>query len=96
MLIVKIKDDNGFHPSEFQNDRNECWMEGYIEVPKDLESALVSSKGFCDLVIKEGVLTDVVPRMDRESDREYNLDVSPMEQLRADIDYLALMSGVNL
>ena len=66
MLITKIKDIDGFHPSEFQNDRAVCWLDGYIEVPTNLENTFIISKGYCDLVIEGGVLTNVVPRPDYE------------------------------
>ena len=73
MLIAKIKDDNGFHSSEFQEGRNICWVDGYIEVPKHLENTFILSKGFCDLIIKDGVLTDIVPRPDYEPEIEPNV-----------------------
>ena len=64
MLIVKIDSKNNFHSFEFQSHRNECWLRGYIEVPKNLESLVVDSKGYCDLIIEGGVLTNVIPRSD--------------------------------
>ena len=97
MLIVKIKADKGFHPSEFQSGRTRCWLDGYVEVPKNLERMFMGSKGYCDLVIEDGALINIIPRPDYEPKApQEDFEVSPIEQLRADIDYLALMSGVNL
>ena len=64
MIIVKINGENNFHPFEFQSHRDECWLQGYIEVPKKLEKALVDSNGFCDLVIEGKTLTNIIPRPD--------------------------------
>ena len=66
MIIVKTEAINGFHPYEFQSGRTECWQHGYIEVPKDIEGALITSKGYCDLVIEDGTLINVVHRPDYE------------------------------
>lgn len=62
MLIVQIDAKNNFHSFESQSNRAECWMEGYIEVPKELEIKLITSKGYCDLIIEEGVLKNILPR----------------------------------
>lgn len=66
MLIVKIDAFNGFHTSEFQSGREQCWKDGYIEVPKKLENKFEISKGYCDLNIKEGILVDIIPHPERE------------------------------
>ena len=97
MLIVKIDSNDGFHPSEFQYGRVRCWKDGYIEVPKNLEDVLMDTKGYCDLVVDGEALINVIPQPDREPKiSEEDFEVTAIEQLRADIDYLALMSGVNL
>ena len=64
MLIVKIDGKNNFHTFEFQSQRDSCWIEGYIEVPESLEDILVDSNGFCDLIIENGILADIIPRPD--------------------------------
>ena len=64
MIIVKIDSENNFHPFEFQSHRGECWLQGYIEVPKRLEKVLVESSGFCDLVIEGETLINIIPRPD--------------------------------
>lgn len=62
MLIVKIEAINNQHYFECQSNRDRCWLDGYIEVPKPLEIKLISSKGYCDLVIENGELRDVISR----------------------------------
>ena len=62
MIIVKIDSTDGFHTSECQSGRTQCWKEGYIEIPRNLENKFLLSKGYCELIFKEGVLEDIVPR----------------------------------
>ena len=64
MVIVEIEAKNGIHSIESQPHRNNCWRDGYIEVPKKLEVILVASKGYCDLVIENGILKNIIPRFD--------------------------------
>ena len=62
MLIVKIEsDDNGLHLIQSQSHRKECWLEGYVEVPKELESKVIASEGYCVLSIYNGKLFDIKP-----------------------------------
>ena len=98
MLIVKVEDNMGFHASEFQSGRTKCWQRGYVEVPKNLESTFMASKGYCDLVIEGGVLTNIIPRPNCEPGTEENTSTREVDpkQLRADIDYIAIMTGVEL
>ena len=70
MVIVKIDGENYFHPFEFQSHRDECWLQGYIEVPNKFEKVLIESKGFCDLVIEDGVLINITPRPDCKPDTD--------------------------
>ena len=103
MLIVKIEANEGFHSSEFQNGRTKCWLDGYVEVPESLKTAFMASRGFCDLVIEDGILTNIIPNPDYKPDEESSVPaqeekfgVSYMEQLRADIDFISVMTGVEL
>ena len=62
MYIIKIEaTDNGLHHIESQSHREECWLDGYIEVPTKLESKVMGSKGYCNLVIENNVLVDIIP-----------------------------------
>lgn len=61
MTIIKIEPVNGLHPIESQSHRRTCWLDGYIEVPPHLESAVWASGGYCDLDIEDGVLVGITP-----------------------------------
>lgn len=63
MTIIKVQPVFGtqLHLVQTQSHREECWEEGYIEVPENLERKVMDCYGFCDLVIANGALVDVVP-----------------------------------
>lgn len=62
MTIIQITSmPTGQHPIESQSDRTSCWLEGYIEVPSHLESAVWDTLGWCDLQIEDGVLVGITP-----------------------------------
>ena len=72
-MIIKIEaNGNGQHLFQSQSHRTECWIEGYIEVPKSLENIVIESRGYCELTIKDEVLVDVM------SHPEWIPDVSPL------------------
>ena len=64
MTIIKIlPNENNQHSLESQSHRTECWLDGYIAVPPELEQKAWDCIGYCDLVIDEdGVLTDILPK----------------------------------
>lgn len=71
--------------------------ETYAIVPVEMVEDIMATKGFCDIVLNdEG--TEVVSFTAREipviPDEEE--PVSDMERLRADIDFVAIMTGVDL
>ena len=91
-IIERTAGENGCHGLQSQSHREECWLEGWIAVPAELETAVWESGGYCDLEIQEGVLVNVTPR-----ERPAAEDVpSEAERLRADVDYIAAMTGVML
>lgn len=62
MTIIRISAlPSGQHPVESQSDRESCWLDGYIEVPSHLESAVWDTLGWCDLQIEDGVLVGITP-----------------------------------
>lgn len=62
MTIIQLSAlPTGQHPIEAQSGRASCWLDGYIEVPSNLESAVWDSLGWCDLQIENGVLTGITP-----------------------------------
>lgn len=95
MLIIEINSADGkFHRFQSQSHREECWIEGYIEVPKELEVKVFKNGGFCELIIENDILVDVIshPEWRPEEIKE----PTALEQLRADIDYIAIMAEVKL
>ena len=63
MTIIKIlPNENNQHSLESQSYRTECWLDGYIVVPQELEKKAWDCLGYCDLVIEDGVLTDILPK----------------------------------
>ena len=66
-------------------------------VPPDMEEAIKETQGYCDIKLsKDG--TEVTAFAAREIPKieEPEQPVTEYEQLRADIDYLAIMTGVTL
>ncbi len=91
--ILKITaDSSGRHSVESQNHRTACWMEGWVAVPDSLVEKVVDCGGCCDLVMDGENLVDVVPHQRPEVQSK----PSEMEQLRSDVDYLSMMTGVDL
>ena len=65
MLIIKIEsNDNGRHLFQSQSHRTSCWLEGYIAVPTEFEKTVFECKGYCELIIEDNVLTNIIPRTD--------------------------------
>lgn len=62
MTIVEIaaRPDGG-HGLQSQSGRETCWIEGWIEVPTQLEKQVWDSLGWCDLDIQEGKLVSITP-----------------------------------
>lgn len=84
---------DGGHALQSQSHRTQCWLEGWIAVPDHLREAVWACGGYCDLTVEEGVLTDVTPR---EQPPQPEPEPTEVEQLRADVDFLAVMAGVSL
>ena len=69
----------------------------YAVVPDHMVQNIMATKGYCDIVLNEDG-TEVVSFTAREIPiiPKPEKPVSVIEQLRADIDYIALMSEVTL
>lgn len=62
MTIIQIEPlPTGQHPIQSQSGRSACWLDGYIEVPTHLESAVWDTLGWCDLQIENGKLVGIMP-----------------------------------
>ena len=97
MTIIQIEAlDTGQHLIQSQSGRTSCWLEGWVEVPEHLESAVWDSLGWCDLDIQDGVLVGITQTERPEPEPEPEAPPTELEQLRADIDFLAAMQGVSL
>lgn len=96
MTIIEIQANaNGQHRIESQSGRKECWLAGYIEVPAHLEAVVWESLGWCELTVEDGKLVGVTPAQ-RPEPEPVPQPISETEQLRADVDYIAAMTGVSL
>jgi hypothetical protein len=71
--------------------------DNYAIVPPDMEDVIFETQGYCDIELNEDG-TEVVSFTAREIPKieEPEQPVTEAEQLRADIDYLAIMTGVTL
>ena len=96
MIIQMETLATGQHPIQVQAGRTACWLEGWVQVPEHLESAVWDSLGWCDLDIQDGVLVGITPTERPEPEPEPETPPTELEQLRADIDFLAAMQGVSL
>lgn len=97
MTIIQIEAmENGQHPIQSQSGRVSCWLDGFVEVPAHLESSVWSSMGWCTLDIQNGVLVGITPTERPEPEPEPPAPPTELEQLRADIDFLAALGGVEL
>lgn len=96
MTIIQIEPlETGQHPIQSQSHRHSCWLEGWIAVPKNLEQKVWDSLGYCNLIIENNKLIDIEV-LEKPSFEKPQYQPTEQEQLRADIDYLAIMAGVEL
>lgn len=96
MTIIQIEAlPSGQHPLQSQSHRTSCWLEGWIEVPSNLESAVWDTLGWCDLTIEDGKLIDIIPT-EKPEPVPVEYEPTDMEKLRADVDYISVMTGVDL
>ena len=94
MLIIQLNASAaGQHDIQEQPHRRVVWLPGYVEVPEPLRGSVWATRGFCALTVEDGALTAVTPK-DRPAIPEP--EPTAEERLRADVDYLAAMGGVDL
>jgi hypothetical protein len=92
IIEVKAREDGG-HGLQSQSHRQECWLEGWVAVPEELTQTVWDCGGYCELDIRDGVLVGVTPTEKPAQEEE---EPTAEEKLRADVDYLATMTGVEL
>lgn len=96
MTIIEISArEDGGHGLQSQSGRSSCWLDGWIEVPSNLESQAWATVGYCDLQIEDGKLVGITPT-ERPEPEPVTPTPTELEQLRADVDYLSIMTGVGL
>ena len=60
LTIIEIKDrEDGGHGLQSQSHRTECWLEGWLAVPPELEQTAWDCAGYCDLDIQDGKLVGI-------------------------------------
>lgn len=93
IIEIKARDDGG-HGLQSQSHRTENWEgPGWIEVPPQLERAVWDCCGYCDLILEDGKLTGITPGV---RPPEPEPEPTKLDYLRADVDFLAALSGVSL
>ena len=93
IMELKAREDGG-HGLQSQSHRTECWLEGWVEVPEELAGAVWECGGYCQLTLdKAGRLTGVTPTRRPEPEEP---EPTEEERLRADVDYIAALTGVEL
>lgn len=79
--------------------QNKSWMKNpytdYAVVPDDMVEAILETKGFCNITVVDGLVTEFVANKIPEIP-DPDPEPTEAEQLRADIEYLAIMTGVEL
>lgn len=96
MTIIEISArEDGGHGLQSQSGRTSCWLEDWIEVPTHLEADVWATVGYCDLQIENGKLVSITPT-ERPEPEPVTLTPTELEQLCADVDYLSIMTGVDL
>ncbi len=69
-IIEKQGNADGWHNMQSQSHRTSCWMDGWIEVPPQLVSAVLASGGYCDLNLGEdGSLIGITPTERQETEQ---------------------------
>lgn len=96
LTIVQVARGPGrTHGMQSQSGRTECWLEGWIELPESLQAAYNACGGYCELVIQDGVLVDIVPDegdpagLERQI-REYESLIQHLKGQLAETDYRIL------
>ena len=93
-IIEREPRADGGHGVQSQSHRTECWLEGWVAVPEELCQAVWECGGYCGLELTgEGELVGLTPV---ERPPEPLPAPTEAERLRADVDFIAAMTGVEL
>ena len=93
IIELEAREDGG-HGLQSHSQRKECWLDGWVAVPPELTSAVWDCGGYCILELDEsGALIGITPT---ERPPAPEPEPTPEEILRADVDFIAAMTGVSL
>ena len=96
VTIIQIQAlETGQHLIQSQSGRTSCWMEGWIEVPAHLDSAVWETLGWCDLQIEDGKLVGITPTKRPEPVPESTPIPTQEERLSALEEAMLSMMGVS-
>ena len=94
MKIIKIDAyDNGAHANQTKITDFNSIPEGWAIVPEDM--IIPDTYPFVDITVKNGVVTGMIASVIPEPEEEVYIPTEE-EKLRADIDYIAAITGVQL
>ena len=95
LTIIELEArEDGRHGLQSQSHRTQCWLEGWVAVPPELQQEAWDCGGYCEIQVdKKGVLTGLTPISRPEHPQP---EPTVEERLRADVDYLAALQGVSL
>lgn len=96
MFIIEIAAlENGAHRNQISSAKMPV-PNGWVEVPAELEAEAKSYLPFIELTVEDGVLVAVAQGVIPEPEPVPEPEPTETEQLRADVDYIAIMTGVEL
>lgn len=96
MTIIEIQArSDGGHGLQSQSGRDSCWLEGWIEVPPQLEQQVWDSLGYCTLDIRDGKLVGITPTTRPEPEPAPAAGPTAEERLTALESAMLSMMGVN-
>ena len=72
VIIDTVGFENNKHNYEQRSWEKEVWKDGWLEVPKELESVVIRSKGYGVLTVMDGALVDYTPTEIPESQTKTN------------------------
>ena len=96
MTIIELtaREDGG-HGLQSQSGRSSCWLDGWIEVPANLEADVWATVGYCDLQIENGKLVGITPTKRPEPVPESASIPTQEERLSALEEAMLAMMGVS-
>lgn len=95
IIEIEAREDGG-HGIQSQSHREECWLEGWVAVPEELNEKVWACGGFCDLTLnEEGELVDVTPK-ERPELETIEEEPTQLDRVEAQVTYTAMMTDTLL